>query len=571
MKRLLIIFAALVALAVLIAGAGILLSPETTPLGGPRVLVWKLDAPLLDYSEAPDLPLFRRQSPQGLARVYRLLDAAARDDSVAGVVLHIQQSRLGFAKAQEIGALLDTVAAAGKFVDCYLESSGVGNGGTIAYLLATSCQSITLPPLGEINLIGLFAESMFLKGTLDKLKIDAQMSNVGQYKSAAETYTETQHSEAAREALTAVLDDLFNQVVTAVAESRGLATETVLELIDRAPLSPRVALDEGLIDEISYPDEFEEKIKERLGEDTRLIALSDYVAHGDPFSDSRIAVVFAQGTIIRGSSGTDPWSQQRYIGADTMREILRDLKEDDGVAAVVLRINSPGGSPLASDLILRELELLRDTKPLIVSMSDVAASGGYYIAAKANQIVADPATVTGSIGVVGGKLALGRFQEELLGISHDGIKRGANSDFFSSVRAWNEIQAQQFQGLMQRTYDVFVDQVASGRNMSHDEVDAVAQGRIWSGERAKEIGLVDELGGLKTAVSLAREAAGIGSDEEVYLDFYPRPPSFLEAITESLAPFLQFRSFRFSLLPDLDPPLVFEVDPELLRPFIGVL
>jgi protease-4 len=572
MKQLLIIFAVLIAIALLLAGLGIMFTSGTTPLGGPRVLVWNIDAPLLDYSEAPDLQLFRRQSPQGFASVYRLLDAAAKDDNVAGVVLNIQQARLGFAKAQEVRALLREVSESGKFVDCYLESAGVGNNGTIAYLLATSCQSITLPPLGEINLVGLFADSSFFKGTLDKLKIEPQMGHVGEYKSAAETFMETEHSAAAEEALTAVLDDLFEQIVAAVSESRELPLETVRELIDRAPLSPEEALEAGLIDEIAYPDNFEDQIKEKAGDDARLVSLSDYTAGGgDPFSSKKLAVVFAQGAIIRGSSGTDPWSQQRYIGADSMREILRGLKDDDDVEAVVLRINSPGGSPVASDLILRELELLREEKPIIVSMSDVAASGGYYIAAKATSIVADPATITGSIGVVGGKLATGRFQEELLGITHDEIKRGANADFYSSVRPWSQDQAAQFQDLMQRTYDLFVDQVASGRGMTRDEVDAVARGRIWSGERAKEVGLVDELGGLHRALALAREAAEIDPEEDVYLDFYPRPPSLLEALAEGLAPFLQSRSARFSFLPRLDTPIAFEVPPDLLRPLLGVL
>ena len=571
MKRLLIIFAVLIAIALLLAGVGIMFSSGTTPLGGPKVLVWTLDAPLLDYSEAPDLQLFRRRSPQGLAGIYRLLDAAAKDDNVAGVVLNIQQARLGFAKAQEVRALLRTISASGKFVDCYLESAGVGNNGTIAYLLATSCESITLPPLGEVNLVGLFADSSFLKGTLDKLKVDAQMGHVGEYKSAAETFMETEHSPAAREALTAVLDDLFGQIVAAVSESRGLTSEAVRELIDRAPLSPEEAVEAGLIDEIGYPDRFEDRIKEKAGENSRLVSLADYATPGDPFSSRRLAVVFAQGAIIRGSSGTDPWSQQRYIGADSMREIFRALKDDDDVDAVVLRINSPGGSPVASDLILRELELLQEEKPVIVSMSDVAASGGYFIAAKASRIVADPATITGSIGVVGGKFATGRFQEELLGITHDGIKRGANADFYSSVHPWSQEQAAQFQSLMQRTYDLFVDQVASGRGMTRAEVDAVARGRIWSGERAVEIGLVDELGGLHRAIVLAREAAGLDPEEDVYLDFYPRPPSLFEALAQGLAPFLQSRSVPFSLLPSLEPPLAFEVPRDLLRPFLGVL
>lgn len=571
MKRLLIIFAVLIVIAVVIAGFGVLLTRDAAVLGGPKVLVWKINAPLLDYSEAPDLSFFRRTAPQGLARIYRLLGAAAIDDDVAGVALHIQDARLGFAKTQEIRSMLASFADTGKFVDCYLESAGVGTSGTIAYLLATSCQQITLPPLGEINIVGLFADSAFFKGALEKLKIDAQIAHVGEYKSAAEPLMQSEHSEAAEEALGAVLDDLYGQIVDAIAEARNLSADSVRGLIDRAPLRPETALDEGLIDEIAYPDAFEQQIRDKTSEDVQLLPLSSYSAAADPFTGTRVAVVFAQGTIVRGISGTDPWSQQRYIGADTMREILRALKDDEDVVAVVLRINSPGGSPLASDLILREVEMLREQKPIIVSMSDVAASGGYYIAAKASQIVAGPATVTGSIGVVGGKLSTARFQEELLGITHDELQRGANADFFSSVRPWTEQQAAQFQALMQQTYDVFVDQVSAGRDMTREEVDAVGRGRIWTGQRAQQLGLVDELGGLERAITLARETAGIGPDEEVYLDFYPRPPSLLEALAQGIAPFLQLGSVRFSLLPDLRAPLAFEVPETLLRPLLGVL
>jgi len=571
MKRLLIILAVLVAFAFALAGFGIMLTKGSVPLGGPRVLVWTLNAPLLDYSEAPDLHFFRRSSPQGLARVYRLLKAAATDDDVAGIVLNIQEARLGLAKTQEIRSLLASFADSGKFVDCYLESAGVGTSGTVAYLLATSCQSITLPPLGEINIVGLFADTAFFKGTLDKLKIDPQIVHVGEYKSAAEPLMETEHSEAAEEALGAVLDDLYEQIVAAISESRQLSAEVVRELINRAPLTSEAALEAGLIDEVAYPDTFEERIREKTSEDVQLVPISEYSPVGDPFSGTKLAVVFAQGSIVRGISGTDPWSQQRFIGADSMRDIFRALKDDDDVKAVVLRINSPGGSPIASDLILRELELLRETKPVVVSMSDVAASGGYYIAAKASHIVAGSATITGSIGVVGGKLATVRFQEELLGITHDEMQRGANADFFSSVRPWTEEQAAQFKALMQRTYDVFVDQVAAGRNMTHEEVDAVGRGRIWSGERAHQLGLVDELGGLDRAITLARESAGIAPDDQVYLDFYPRPPSLFEALAEGIAPFLQLGSVRSRLLPELEAPLAFEVPYSLLRPLLGVL
>ena len=571
MKSLLIVFAILLVIAVVAAGVGVFFSSTSTTVDGPKVVVWNIDSPLLDYSEAPDLSFFRRRSPQGLAEIYRLVNRIAADDEVVGVAVNIQLVRLGFAKAQEVGALLRSLSEAGKSVECYLESAGGGSNGTIAYLLASSCQKISLPPLAEINLVGLYADSSFFRGTLDKLKLEPQMSHIGEYKGSGEALTLTGHSDAARETLTGVIDDLYSQIITAVSESRGLSADTVRELIDRAPLTAPEALEAGLVDEITYPDLFEDHIKELAGDDAQLVPLEDYSGPRDQFGTKRIAVVFAQGAIVRGSSGTDPWSQQRYIGADSVREVFRELKDDDGVEAVVLRIDSPGGSPLASDLILRELELLGKEKPVIVSMSDVAASGGYYIAAKAEKIVAGAATITGSIGVVGGKVATGRFQREFLGISHDTIQRGANAGFFSSVEPWTEEQAAHFNRLMQRSYDLFVEHVASGRGLTLDEVDQVARGRIWTGRRAQEIGLVDEVGGLHKAIMVARESAGLDSAETVSLDFYPRPPSLFDALAGGLAPFLQSRRSPLGGILRLRTSYAFEAPLDLLRPLLGVL
>lgn len=568
MRRLLILFALLIVLAIGIAVVGIYLSTGRTPaLGGSRVLTWKLDAPLVDYSETPDLQLFRRHSPQGLASLYRVLVRARNDPSVEGLGIYIQSARFGFGKAQELRSLISSFVAADKFVDCYLETAGEGTNGTLAYYLASACQRITLSPLGELNLVGIYSDSPFIRGTLDKLQIEPQFLHIGDYKSAAEFYTETQHSAPAREALGAVLDDLFDQIVAAVSKSRELDPSRVRRLIDSAPLSAQQALDEGLVDEITYPDVFESRLADMAAGEAALVPLEDYLPVAGTFSKERIAVVFAQGTIVRGGNGTDPWSQQRFVGADTMRQILRDLAEDKGVSGVILRVDSPGGSPVASDLILRELELLAQKVPLVVSMSDVAASGGYYISVKAAKIVAEPATITGSIGVVGGKLATRRFQQELLGISHDTLSRGANADFFSSLDPFSPEQARQFQASMERVYETFVGHVAAGRDLPIDEIEGIAGGRIWTGRQALEIGLVDEVGGLEHAVALVKEAAGLAPDTTIDLEFHPRPPNLLELLSRTLTPFLDTRSPRLPLLPDLRTPHALELPAEIVGLF----
>jgi len=566
MRRLLIVFVLLIGFAILAAALGVFFSGGSPRVRGDLVLTWRIDAPLVDYSESPDLSVFfPRRATMGLARIQQALTQARNDDNVKGLAVYIQSSQFGLGKAQEIRALFQSFTKAGKFVDCYMETAGEGTNGTLSYYLATGCERITVSPLGEWNVVGLYSDSPFIRGTLDKLGIEPQFLHVGDYKSAAEFYTETEHSEAAAEALGAVLDDLYNQIVDAIAVSRELAPETVREMIDQAPLNAEQALEMGLVDEVTYPDIFEERFAERLQSASVDIPLDEYPITPISAAKHRVAVVFAQGTIVRGGNGTDTWSQQSYVGSESLRQILRPLAEDSGLAGIVLRIDSPGGSPVASDLILREIELLANKMPVVVSMSDVAASGGYYISSKAAKIVAQSATITGSIGVVGGKLATRNFQQELLGISHDEIHRGANADFFSTLDPFSPAQEAQYLAHMTRIYDIFVDHVAEGREMSREEVEKIAGGRIWTGHQALEIGLVDEIGGMTRAVEMVLEAGGHDAGESTSLDFYPRPPSLFDFLTRGLSPFLQIGSRTFPVLPILRTPQALELPTELLQ------
>jgi len=569
MKKLLIIFLLLLTLAILVAAVGILVSRGGGALPGEKILTLTLDRPVHDYQETPSFSWIRRGSPQSMADLWAGLARARNDPQVVGLSVYLRNARFGFGKAQELRYLLESFQESERFVNCFLETAGEGTNGTLAYFLVSACDHITLAPLGDINLVGLFSDAYFLKGTLDKLKIETDLSHAGQYKSAAEQFTNTAHSPAAEEALSSVLDDLFDQIVTAIAEDRDLTVETVRDLIDRAPLTADEALQEGLVDSLGYPDEYEDSLSELFSEEPRLVALSDYAPPGIPLAASRVAVVFTQGTIVRGSNGTDPWSQQRFAGSETLGAILRELADDPGVPAVILRVDSPGGSALASDLMLREVIRLAERKPLVVSMSDVAASGGYYIASMATGIVAEPTTITGSIGVVGGKFVLRRFQEDLLGITHDTLARGANADFFSSLDHFSPEQAQHYERLMGRIYDAFVGHVAEGREMTRAAVEAVAQGRIWTGRQALENGLVDQLGGLDVALDLARQQAGLETGESIAIDFYPRPPSLMDFLSQSLEPFLGRPTAESLLLRSLpSAPMPLELPPELLESLV---
>lgn len=570
MKKLLIVFLFLVFLALLAALGGILLSGGApTTLAGARVLELTLDRPLVDYSPDPELPFFENRGVGSFSEVYRGLARARRDDRVEGLALHIKNARFGIAKAEELLGLIESLRENGKWVECHLETAGEGSNGTLAYYLTSACDRVSLSPSAELDIVGLYADGVFLRGTLDKLGIEPDFHHVGDYKSAAEAYTEKQHSPAAREALGELLDDLYESIVSAIAGARDLTPEAVRDAIDRAPLTAAEALASGLVDELAYGDEFEQRVRDRTAGDPEPLDLLAY-ARRSGSGQNRVAVVYVQGTIIRGRAAVDPWTQQRYIGSDTLTEILAELARRSAVEAVVLRIDSPGGSAVASDLMSRAVQQLAAVKPVVVSMSDLAASGGYYIAADAAKIVAASTTLTGSIGVVGGKLATGSFQEDKLGITHDSLQRGANADFFSSLELWTPEQAERYRALMEETYSRFVARVAEGRDLPTAEVLAVAGGRVWSGRRAAELGLVDEIGGLDRALDIVREEIGVAPDTTLELELHPRARTLFEILTGVSSSLLGPRKLEIDLIPASRLPLSLELPPEvagLVRPF----
>ena len=542
MRKLFFLMLLAILLGVALAGGGYLLLRHQTPTwGSAKILTLTLDAPLEEQALEPTLPFFGGEQPASVALLYRGFLAARTDPTVIGVALHIHDASFGLAKAQELRRQISELDRAGKPVRCYLETAGEGGNGTLEYYLASACSSIALAPAGEINLLGLYADSPFLRGGLDKLRIEPSFLTAGEFKSAGEIFTEVRHSPKAKVALDALLDSFYGQIVDGIASAREQDAATVREWIAAAPLSAAAALEKGLVDELSYPDEFRAGLEKPADGGDGTVELADFLDYarrgsGNLPGGKRVAVLFAQGAIVRGGGGSDPFASEMLLGSADMAAELHDLAEDDSVVAVVLRIDSPGGSALASDLILREVELLRESKPVVVSMSDVAASGGYYIAARATRIVAEPATITGSIGVVTGKLATGRFQEELLGITHDPLQRGANADLYSALKPFDERQTALMRNRMDDIYGRFLDHVAAGRKLDRAAVEAVAGGRVWTGNDALAVGLVDELGGLDRAVALAREEAGIPTADKLPLVYLPKAPTLLDLISRSPAP-----------------------------------
>jgi len=565
MKKLLFVIVLLVGLAVAIAVATVYFSGgSNVGLAGASILRLTLDQPLADYNPAPQVPFFGRRAGTDLIDVYRALRGARTDPDVLGLAVYIRRTAFGLAQAEELRRQFEALADAGKSVECYLETAGEGSNGTLAYYVASACPKISLAPAGELNVVGLFADSTFLRGALDKLKIEPEFESVGTYKSAGETYTEYEHSAPAREALSSLLDDFYSRLAGDIAVGRQLDEAQVRRLIDRAPYSAGEALELALVDQLAYPDQFEASLRESLGDDWTWVEVEDYTPPGLDLGRTKIAIAFAQGTIVRGRSGVDPWSQERYIGSDGFGAVLEELIEDDSIAAVILRVDSPGGSAQASDLLLRQVERLAEVKPVVVSMSSLAASGGYYISARAQHIVAESTTITGSIGVIAGRFVTGRFQEELLGVSHDTIKRGANADYFSSLEPFNPAQRERFGTMMSAVYETFLEHVAAGRAMERSAVEAVAQGRVWTGQSALGLGLVDEVGGLE----VAHRAAAVAADlelEATRLVLYPRPPSLLDYFSAGGGGGLLAQWLRSQLTLDLEAPAELEVAPETVR------
>ena len=481
--------------------------------------------------QAPDDVFGFLEQRATVGSVVSALRMAKVDDRVSAVVVVPPVVPGLWGGVQEIRDAVVDFKESGKPIVAHLEF-GMGQ----AYYLATACDEIFMSPTSPLMLVGVASYEFFFRDTLDKVGIEADMLAAGDYKTAINTYTESAFTPEHREATEALSRDFYEQLVDGIAEGRGMTRARVREVIDQGPFVAGDAVSLGLVDGLVYEDE----LLDRLSPDD-VAGRLDFATYDrvEPQSlglgtGPRIAVVYVEGAINFGSSTPGLPGSARMVGSGTMSEAIRDARNDPSIEAIVLRIDSPGGAATAADIIWRELSLAREQKPLVVSMGDVAASGGYYIAAPAHAIVAQPGTLTGSIGVFSGKFAAaGAFDK--LGVGVDGVTFGAQADILSPVDRFSDAARAAMQAQVDDIYERFLQVVAEGRAMSRDEVHAVAQGRVWTGRQALVRGLVDELGGLRRAVLLAQEQAGIGAEEEVSLVPYPGPRSFFEVLTGAAA------------------------------------
>ncbi len=507
-----------------------------------------------EFDEAPgaiDDP-FSPGPHENLKAKLQRIHKAQTDKSIGGLYLEIGDLSAGWAQLDELCQAITAFRSSGKKVFAYVESADARE-----YLLGLACDEVCMPEAGWLMLTGLRTEITFYKDLFDKLGIKADFLQMGDFKSAAEPYTRNKLSEANRKQLQSILDDRFDHgIVDRIIQSRPArkwTTGQIRKLIDEGPYSARAALAAGLIDHVGYVDEYRAALKKAF-KANKVEVVKDYaqkkneeIDFGNPFAvlkalfnspksksseKPKLALIYAVGTITSGKS-TRGFTEES-MGAATMIEAIRKAEEDDTVKAIVLRVDSPGGSALASDLIWNELH--RSKKPIVASMGNVAASGGYYIAMAARKIYADPGTITGSIGVIGGKLALAGLYEKV-GLKTEVLQRGANAGLFTSDECFTPSQREALRVLMQDTYDQFLDKALAGRkragkSMTREQLKALAGGRVWTGRQARENGLIDELGTLGDAIAAAGKMAGLPSDKEPELLILPQPKSFLDTFLE---------------------------------------
>ena len=521
---------------VVVAGLWLFTGPTEKEVQFGSVLVLTLDRGLSETPGVGPFNYFVRQSRPTMRDTLDALEQAADDSNIIGVVADLGQARLSLAQVQELRGALDRFRASGKTAYAYADVFGNG-----AYYLATAFDEIWMQPTGDFQVVGLAGDVPFARDLLDKAGIEPRFAKFEEFKSAFDTFLDDEMSEPFRQSLESLLESLSSQMVAGIAERRRMDEATVRRLIDRAPFTGAEAKDAGLVDHAGYCHD----LTLHVGKYAPRIGVADYVARaGRPNDEGRtIAVVYGAGQITRGTPERGPLQGGIAISGRKMSAALRDAEDDDDVEAIVLRIDSGGGSYVGSDAIwhtVREIE-----KPVIVSMAGAAASGGYFIAAPADKIVALPATVTGSIGVIGGKFVAADLWSKL-GVTWEEVSTGENAAMFSPNRDFSARQWEDFQSTMALTYDDFVSKVAEGRNLSPEAAREHAKGRVWTGAQALERGLVDALGGFDTAIGLARESAGIGPDDDIELVTFPRRKPF-----DAVAALLEYSKEMSVVLNDL--------------------
>jgi protease-4 len=503
-------------------------SSKKPTIAGNSVLVLNLEG---DLPEVPsvdiDVPLFQTQSAPTVRDMWGAMHAAASDSRIKGLVLKPRSLTLGWGKLQELRHELEVFKrVSGKPVYAYLQTPGMHE-----YYLASVADKIYVDPDDYLEVKGFLVEETYLKGTLDKLGVGFDVDHIGRYKDAGDVFTRSNMSNETKEVMNGVLDQIFNSFCSAVADGRHKSVEDVRNMIDEGPFLASAAQKAGLIDELGYESQMYRDLTDRLkASDLAKLSYKTY-AKAVEASGERIAILAGEGDIVRGSVD-QPFGQTEVIASDTFSRTIQQVRKDSSIKGVILRVDSPGGDAVASDEILHELKLLSAVKPVVISMSDLAASGGYFISMTGDPVVAYPDTITGSIGVLYGKPNF-RGLYGKLGITKDLLARGKFADIDSDYTPLSDAEKAKLHEGILATYKSFVTKVATARKKTYDQIDTIAQGRVWMGEQADQNGLVDHLGGLDTAVDLIRQRIKLPAGAGVNLVPYPPRRDIFDALFNS--------------------------------------
>lgn len=508
------------------------LMPDQLTVSPNSVLVVETSQPYNEVKTVDPVNLLLRkgaESTPGLFDVVRLIEHAAKDDHIKGIYLKAESNANGFATNEEIRNALARFKASGKFIYSYGEVMQQQ-----AYYVASLGNKVYVHPKGGVEFVGLYSQITFLKGALEKLEIQPQIFYDGRFKSATEPLRETQMTPANRIQTTAYLGDLYGHFLQGVSTSRKIDTATLHGYANEGLIqSADDALKYKLVDGLKYDDQVMDEIKAKVGlkgdDKVNFISIKDYEnATGNDYKDgdSKIALIYAQGSIVGGDS-----EEETTIASENFLKLIRKARQDKSVKAIVFRVNSGGGSALASETIWRELTLAKKDKPVVVSMGDYAASGGYYISCMADSIFAEPNTLTGSIGVFGIVPNLEGFFKNKLGVTFDGVKTATYADLGTMSRPMTEMEKKLMQNSVDSIYSTFKNRVVEGRKLSSAVVDSIAQGRVWSGLQAKQLGLVDQIGGIEAAINCAAKLAKVSSYR---LREYPEAKNAMEKLMKSI-------------------------------------
>ena len=498
------------------------------------ILEVNFEQPLVEDIPETATAKFTLQDRLTVRDVVDAIDRGAIDDRVKGMVARVGAIPMGMAQTQELREAVARFRSHKKFAIAFAETFGEFGAGNNAYYLATSFDQIYLQPSGDVGLTGVMLETPFVKNTLNKLGGSFRGDHRYEYKNALNTFTETKYTPPHKEAMEKVMNSWMGQLKDGICTARQIAPDQFQGIVDKGPYLGKEALDAKLVDGLAYRDEVYDQAKKKAGSDAEFLYLNKYLDRaGRPHNSGKtIALVFGAGGVARGKSEYNAVNGSLTMGSDTVAGAIRAAVADKDAKAILFRVDSPGGSYVASDTIWREVVNARKAgKPVIVSMGDLAGSGGYFVAMAADKIVAQPGTITASIGVLGGKVLSSGIWDKV-GISWDEVHNGANATMFTGVQDYTPAEWARFESWLDRVYVDFTSKVADGRKLPKDRVLEIAKGRIWTGEDAKGLGLVDELGGFDTALNLAKRAANIAEREDVKIVVFPHQKTLIESLLQ---------------------------------------